>query len=646
VLVKTLRLDGYSYTIAGVMPASFLFPERDVDVWSPIPPDAPYAQNRNSTWYTVIGRLKPGFTPVLASGNLAAVQAQLGREYPKPDADLAVSITPLKELTVASSRESLWLLFGSVSLLLLIACTNIVALLLARSAQRQHEISVRFSLGASRFAILMQLLAESFVLALCGALLGLFLAWTASGAFRALGSGLPRADEMHFDARIAIYALSCSVVVTLLCGLLPALRSTRGGLSRSLSHTGRTQVFSRARLQWMLVGVQVALAVTLLSGAGLLYRSLRELGRVSPGFDASHVLTFHVSASWGESEQMQKLEQRIDRTMEALRSLPGVDSVATSAVLPGVPSQYQTELQFAERETDPEHKMVAESRFISPSYFEAMKIPLLSGESCLAPKFNSAAHVVGQPDTEFGSVYVVVNRSFANTYLHGSTALGRHLRLVGQLLHEGEIRGVVGDAREEGLSHTPGPTVYWCMSAPVPDPFYLVCTRTEPMALAETIRQRIKEIEPGRSVYNLSPLEEHLSDAFAENRLRTILLSFFAGTAVLLACVGLYGTLSYSVNTRRREIGLRLALGAMREQIVGQFLLQGLGVTFLGCLAGSVLAALFARVLSGMLYGVSPWDVATLLSVVLIVLAVSAWASLLPSVRAARVDPMEVLREE
>src|SRR5207244_2384399 len=249
--------------------------------------------------------------------------------------------------------------------------------------------------------------------------------------------------------------------------------------------SSRTQVTTRNPLQWLLVGVQVALAVTLLAGAGLLLRSFQELGRVSPGFDASHVLTFHISASYAETADWKGLTQRIDRTIDSPDSLK--------------------------------------------------------------------------------SINVMVNRSFANTYLGESTALGRHLQEVpiSGLLPPGEIRGIVGDAREEGLNREPGPTVYWCTSASGPDPFYLIRTRTEPMAMAETVRQKIHEIEPARSVFNIAPLTDHLDEAFAENRLRTVLLAFFAATAVSLACVGLYGTLSYSVNVRRREVGLRLALGAL-----------------------------------------------------------------------------------
>jgi putative ABC transport system permease protein len=629
---KKVRIGSESISVVGVMPASFLFPVRDVDLWFPVQMGAPYTLQRDDTWYIAVGRLKPGVSVAQAQANLATVQAQLGKAFPKTDADLAVAIEPLKESTIGGSRRSLWILFASVTLLLLIACTNIIALLLARAAQRQHEISLRFSLGASRGAIVEQLLTEAFLLALSGAALGLLVARGAANVFRALAVDLPRVDEIRLNWRIVSYALGCSVMVTLLCGLLPAIRGTRDAISSSLAQGSRTQVSGRNRLQWLLVGLQVALAVTLLAGAGLLLRSFQELGRVSPGFDSSHILTLHVSASWGETADMPGLTQRVQRVVDSLRSTPGVEAAATAGALPGVPSKYETELKLLEGETDPGRNIVVESRFVSPGYFGTMKIPLLSGELCREdPKTTN----------------ILVNRSFADTYLPRGDAAGRHLETVGvSFALQGEIRGMVGDAREQGLNREPGPTVYWCMSAPMPDPYYLVRTRNDPMTMARTLREKIHEIEPGRSVFAITPLDQHLDDAFSENRLRTVLLAFFAATAVSLACVGLYGTLTYSLSLRRREVGLRLALGAARGEILKRFLLEGLGVSFLGCVAGWMLASVFARSLSGMLYGVSPYDPATLSAVVLLVLLVAGVASLVPAIRASRVEPMEVLRDE
>jgi len=630
---KTLRMgDWKPVTIVGIMPASFLFPVHDVDMWFPVDPNASYARDRTDTWYTVIGRLKKGVTLEQARANLETVQDQLGKQYSKPDADIAVKVEPLKNTIVGDVGSSFWMLFGAVSLLLLIACTNIAALLLARSSHRRHEISIRFALGASRRAVLRQLLTETFLLALAGAALGLIIADAGAKIFQMLAADLPRVGEIHLDATIVFYTLACSVLVTLLCGFFPALRATREGLSVSLAQTSIAQVSSRNRLQWLLVGVQIALAVTLLAGAGLLVRTFEEIARVSPGFEPTHILTFHISASYGETADMKALTHRIDGILDSLRTLPGVSEAATSATLPGVPSGPEAELKIVEGQADPNHKIVADVLAVSPDYFATMQIPLLEGQTCSERPSGAEA---------------MVNRSFANTYFPGSPVVGHHLsQPAQQFLPAGEVRGIVGDAREEGLSHAPQPTVYWCLSAPMPDPNYLVRTHNAPMTMAETIRKRLAQLEPGRSVFDISPLTDHLSETFSENRLRMYLLAFFALTAILLACIGIYGTLSYSVSTRRREIGLRMALGALRGRIARQFLLQGLGVCVLGCVVGLALTLVFGRVLSGMLYGISATDFVTLFAVVLIVLAVATAACLVPAVRAARVDPMIALRYE
>jgi len=629
---KNLRLDGHLTLVVGVMTPSFLFPNREADLWCPIPAGLSYGQARQNNWFVVIGRLKPGVTVAQARANLATVQAQLGRQFPKTDAELSVGVEPLKETTIGNSRRSLWLLFSSVTLLLFIACTNIVALLLSRSAQRHHEISVRFSLGAPRGALIAQLLTETFLLALIGCGLGLFLAAAASDIFRSLAAQLPRVEEIHLDGRIVLYSLACSVVVTLLCGLVPAIRGTRRSLSASLAQSSRSQVSGRNPLQWLLVGAQVALAVTLLAGAGLLLRSFQQLGRVNPGFDAAHILTFQLSMNWGETGDLKKLRQFTDRILETLRATPGVAAAAISVGAPGTPFRYQTELKLTEGRADTEPKIVAENRFVSASYFATMRIPLLAGEVC---------RETGGPPT------LVVNRTFADNYFPGAPVIGHHVQSM-NLGYSGPaaIVGISADARETGLDHLPIPTAYWCAPIAEPGTYFLVRTHNAPMTMAETVRQQIHEIDPARSVYDFAPLEQRFSDALAENRLRTVLLTFFAATALSLACIGLYGTLSYSINVRQREVGLRLALGALRGQIVRQFLWQGLAVCIAGCLAGWALAAASTRLLAGLLYGVSPSDVPTLSAVILLVLVIAAAASLVPAVRAARVEPMQVLRDE
>jgi predicted permease len=630
-LGKKLRVGSFSYSIIGIMPASFAYPNREIDLWAPSPPDAPYALRRDATWFTVVGRLKPGVTLARAQADLATVQARLGQQFPKPDADLTVQSTPLKETIVSDVRDSLWLLYGSVTLLLLIACSNIAALLLARTADREHEISIRFSLGASRRAIVGQLLAEVFSLALLGSLLGLGMAAAATRAFHLLAHTLPRASEINLNPTIVLYSLLCAVATTLLCGLVPALRGTRRDLAQSLARSGRTQTSARNPLQWFLVAVQVTLAVTLLTGAGLLLRSLQQLSRVHPGFDPTHILTFQISGSWHETADMGALTRRIDTTLDTIRSIPGVEAAATAGSLPGVPALYQIEFRL-DGSLDPNRKILADARWVSWGYFDTTRIPLLQGESCRR----------GGPPSD-----VLVNRAFANLYL-GGAALGHNIAAAAynDFSTKGQIRGVVGDAREEGLNTAPVPTVYSCFSAPDPFPNFLVRTHGDPSGLADTIRRSIHQLDPARSVYAIMPLEQHLDDATSGNRLRTILLALFAATAVSLASIGLYGTLNYLGRMRQREVGVRLALGAARSRILTQFLLQGLRVTLIGCIAGLALSLASGRLIAGMLYGVSPVDLTTYIAVLVLILAVATAASLLPAWRAARVDPVQILRQE
>ncbi len=634
VLTRSVRIEGRPYAVVGVMPASFLFADRKVDLWWPYPIDGPEVQNdaknRQLQSYVGVGRLKPGVTPEQARADLEVVQTRLAQVYPETDAEIGVRIVPYRETLVGAARGSLWLLFGAVSVLLLIACTNIAALLLSRAARREHEIALRFSLGAPRAGVAAQLLTETALLALAGAAAGLLVAASAAAAIRAFAPELPRLDEIGIDARILLYTIAASLVVALLCGAFPALRSTR--IALSLAGAGRTQVSARHSLQWLLVGVQMALSVALLAGAGLLLRSVEALSRVDPGFDAARVLAFRVSGSWSEEEDRDRLVQRIEGTLDELGALPGVEAAATSWSLPGVPRQYQIEFQ-AEGRSEAEAPLLAEWRTVAPGYFDTLGIGRVTGEACRRPPGTRAT-----PE-------VMVNRSFADRYFRGRSVLGLHLSWEAAS-QTGRIVGVVGDARELGLDRDPVPTVYACDCAPTPFPWFLVRTQGEPPALAAAVRLKLKQLEPLRSVYDMSPLEQRIGDAYEQNRLRTMLLVLFAAAALSLACLGLYGTLSYAVSLRRREVGLRLALGALPGEIVRQVVGQGLRVVGLACLCGLALALASTRLLSGMLYGVSPSDPLTLAGVLGIVLAVASLAALVPAARASRIEPMRVLREE
>jgi putative ABC transport system permease protein len=629
---KTIRLERSSPVVVGVMPPQFGFPDRDVDVWSVSPLDGPFSKLRDATWFTGVGRLKPGVSLAQARANLAVVQVGLGRQFPKPDAAITVAAAPLKESIVGKVSRSLWLLFGAVSLLLLIACTNIAALLLSRAAAREYETAARLALGASRLAVAGQLLTEVLVLAVTGALLGLGVAGGAAALFRSTVRDLPRVEEMHLNGTVVLYSLLCAVVVTMLCGLVPAVGLARKTLAASLARGGRAQISGRNSLRFLLVGMQVALAVTLLVGAGLLLRSLQKLGKVSPGFEPQQVLAFNVSMNWGETVDQKALKQMSNRLLEGFRTIPGVLAAATTTALPGVPGDYQLELKTTEGRAESEPKLLAQARWVVPGYFATMRIPLASGELCRDVPDRSTA---------------MVNRSFVRRYYGAANVIGQHLAApAGSFTPPAEVVGVVGDARESGLDREPSPTVYWCNTAMQPGTYILLRTRNEPDTLFNAVRTKVHELEPQRSVYNLTSLADHISDAYAENRLRTILLAFFALTAIALASVGLYGTLGYAVSLRQREVALRMAMGALRGSVVRQILREGMAVAVLGCVAGLVLAVLLGRVLASMLYGVSPTDVVTFATVVTTVLVVAGFASFLPALRAARVEPMRALRED
>jgi putative ABC transport system permease protein len=544
---------------------------------------------------------------------------------------------PLKDTVVGTARGSLWLLFASVSVLLLIACTNIAALLLSRATRREQEIAVRFSLGSSRWAVASQVLTETAALASLGAAAGLGVAVAASFALRRIAAGFPRIDEVAVDAPTLLYTLVTVVGVTALCGLAPALRSMPAGGIRA-SRSSRGQVSGRHSLQWLFVGTQVTLSVLLLAGAGLLVRSFQELGSVDPGFDPDPVLTFRVTGSYGEP--FDRRLQSVNAMLEQLRGIPGVEAAATSSPVPGVLNDHSgfemsaQQFMLVEGADAPDQLLQAETRIVSPSYFATMRIPVLAGEPC---RFRV-------PSADAQEREIVVNQAFANRFFAGRSPVGLHIE---QGTLTSRIVTVVGDAREYRLDREPAPTIYACTTAFAYPPLaFLLRTQGDPSALVGAVRQRMKEIEPERSVYDILPLTERMGTEYAQDRLRTALVVLFAAAALSLVCLGIYGTLSYVVSLRRREVGLRVALGALSSTIVAQFVTQALRVVGVACAAGLVLSIGFARAMSGLLYGVSPFDPLTLAVVIVVVIGVAALAAFIPSLRASRIDPMEALREE
>jgi predicted permease len=637
VLARVVRIGEEAIPIVGVMPESFRFPDRDVDLFTPLRYE-PFVLMRGNLWMRGYGRLEPGVSVEQARADLEVIQRRLAEQYPDTDRNVGVYVEALKETTVGSVRGSLWLLFSAVSVLLLIASTNIAALLLARSAKRGQEIAVRLSLGAPPASISSLILVETAVLAVAGALLGLFVALAASAALRRIAPNFPRIEELSLDGGILLYTLAVVVAVTIACGLVPAVRAARVGLSGALTDARRTQVSSRHSLQWLFVGVQVALSVVLLAGAGLLIRSFQELSRVDAGFDASRILSLRIG---GTFEDFGQLAERVALILDELGRLPGVEATAVASPVPGMLDdgsgfQFGIGTLRIDGRDDTEEPARAQTRVVSPSYFDTMQIPLLAGELCRVIPPNT-------PDTP---VEVMVNGAFATRYFGGaSAAVGATLGPVPAVRFR--IAGVVGNAREFALDREAVPTYYPCrMAYATPALAFLVRSRGGPNDIVNTVRAKVKELEPLRAVYDVAPLQERIGNEYADDRLRTSALALFAGTALALACLGVYGTLSYVVSLRRREVGLRVALGAQQRNIVTQFLGKALRVVSVGCGIGIVAALVFSRFISSMLFEVSPGDPLTLGAVVVLVVAVGALAAFLPAWRAARVEPMRVLREE
>ena len=625
---RQLPLGGRSYTIVGIMPASFQAPDATTEVWAPMPP---LTQSRDARILTTFGRLKPGVAAADAEADLTRIQSDLARQYPGTDAGWAARVTPLKDQQVGGIRRALWLLFGAVALVLLAACGNVACLLLADAARREHEIAVRLALGSGRGIVVRQLCLEGLVLACIGAALGLLVADHGARLLRDAAPQLPRLRDVTVDGRIIAFTTALAALTTLLFSLAPAVHATRIDLGRRLAQGGRSVAPGRLGLQRALVVVQVTLAVVLLTGAGLVVRSFDRLQRVSPGFSASNVLAFRISAQW--SERPQAVAARQFRTLERLRAIPGVTAAAFGSVLPAgatfTPEEIRiTELPAAETR-------FAELRMVSGDYFRVLQVPVVQGRSCR------------DDPRQLQSSEILVNRRFADRFFRDENPIGRHV-VTGTASYSrpAEVIGVVSDVRERGLASEPEPMVYLCGLTPYwPDPRYLVRVQDRRVSMA-AIRAAIREIEPARAVYAARPLDEFLAESIAQPRLNALLLSLFAWTTLLLAALGLYGVLSQIVASRRREIGLRMALGARPAQILLSVIAQAATVTGLGIAAGVIGASLLAHVMASLIFGIAPRDPLTFAAVPIVLAIVAAVASIVPARRAAMVDPMAALRDD
>jgi putative ABC transport system permease protein len=635
ILGKQLMLGRGGHPIIGVVPDSVRFPAINVDFWIPSKLPAVVMRSREARFDITVGRLKEGVSMQAAQADLAAVQGNLALQYPATDQNWTAIVEPLKEGSVGGVRQSLWILFGAVSLVLLIACANVACLLLAQANRRGREIAVRFSLGARRGQVIRELLLEAFCLAIPGSLLGLGLALAGSSLFRRAATMVPRADEIHLDWRIVLFTLSLSVVTTVLFGMIPSIRATRNEVAGVLAQGSRTEVQGRHALERLLVAGQIALAIVLLVGSGLLIRTLSRLGRVSLGFEPEHVLAFRVSASWGEVSNNARVALRLYRTLEVVRTIPGVEGSAITIGLPGGGEAYAGQFKIVGRDTDLQgEKLFADMEVATPEYFRVLGIPMLAGHTCEISLDSKTPR------------YILVSNSFAQRFFPGQSPIGHHITTEGNPTPT-EVIAVVSDVRRYGYAKDPKPVLYFCgLPGYFPGPQYLLRTSGDPMRVAEAVREKVRSIEPSRAVYDTKRLSDHVASSLTTTRFQTMLLTSFALTALLLAAIGLYGVTSFLVSQRTREIGLRVALGAQPRQIFAQIVRQGAVMTGAGVTAGLIAAAILSRSIASLLFGVAPVDPITFVAVPLVLSCVAAAALWPPAHRATRVDPIDALRQE
>jgi putative ABC transport system permease protein len=634
VLGRRLILKGQSYPIVGVMPPDFA--PNGVDLWLPAQPSPTMLAMRDARFLTGVGRMKRGVTIAAAQRDLARVQAELGREFPATDRNWSAQVTDLARSRLGDVRQPLLFILGSVAMLLLIAVANTAGLMLAQLQRREHELAIRGFLGATRGQVVIGIVQEVLIIAV----VAIVIAVAADVVLLRVGSAtlaaLPRASGVGIDWRALAVASLCGVGAALACGALPAWRATRGAIAAAIARAGRG-TSSEWRGQGILVAGQIAIATLLLCSTALMLRSYYNLTHENPGFDASHSVTFHVGAAWDEDRPAVGRMQR--DLLGALASLPGVTSAGFANFLPASNAtiRYRVLLQDLASGTGDENLLTVGERSVTSGYFAALGAPLVAGTSC--PDFAVVRN---------GGPKVLVNRRFVATYAGGRNVIGRFLRWEQDRANapNTEIVGVVDDIREDNLRAPAVPYVYSCLGpGEWPDPEYVVRTAGDPRALVGAIRATVRRLEPTRVLFGLTTLDDDLDATLGETRVQTGLISAFGLAAVVLAVIGLYGLVALAVTTRRREIGIRIALGAAPRRVVWELAVRVAWLLAGGAAGGLLMTIIAQRQLRAMVFGVAPLDPATLAGAVLGVAVAAGIATVLPAWRAARIDPVGAMRE-
>jgi predicted permease len=635
VIGKTIVLSGEAQTVIGVMPSGFRVGMLDPDLYLPMPIDRQRPDAIGSHSFDCYGRLRPGVSIEAVRAEMNVIAGRLGREYPM-DRDWTAAVESLRDHLTADSRPVLLLLQGVVAFILLIVSSNVAGLLLTRSIGRRGELAVRLSLGASRLRLVQSLAIESLVLSCAGGATGLLLGSWASRLLyhltRAAGS-LGQVQEAHLDSRVLAFTAGVSLLATLLCSLVPAWQVSRFDLQTTLRGGSRRASETRVHrhLAGTLVVSQVALAVVLLIGAGLLLRTFSHLLKVQLGFQPERVLTMQMLILGDESQRANKVEAILDR----IRSLHDVRAAGTIQYLPLGPTSGTGFYIEGQPEPAPSEKPIAEASLVSRGYFAAMGIPVLEGRT-----FDELDRI-GSPRV------CLINGAFARRFFPGQDPIGRRVIVSWTNQAPTEIVGVVGDIRQDGITDGPKPTVFMAQAqVPAYITHLVVRTSVDPNGLVNAIKQSVHEVDKGQSVAEIKTMDEYLSESLARPRMYSAMVAAFASLALMLAAIGVYGVISYSVGRRTHEIGIRVALGARRSAVLGLVMKQGLRLTLTGTIVGIIGALAFTRFLSSFLYGVTATDPLTFFAVCLLLTAVALLATWLPARRAAKVDPMVALRYE
>jgi putative ABC transport system permease protein len=640
VVGRKVQVESRPATIIGVMPPGFYFRNRDTDFWETVGLDPARDYRKSSGRYMLcVGRLRAGVRPQQAQTEMTAIARRLEAEYPRFDTHWSVNVEPFREALVTEVRTSLLVLLGAVGLLLAVACANVANLLLARYTARRREISVRAAIGAGRGRVVRQLLTEGLSLGLAGGILGMALArWAVMGVIALAPADLTRHLAVEIDLRVLLFAVAVSLATGLIFGLAPSLVSLREDMTRGLREDSRSSTGRGGRARSLLVGAEVALSVMLLCGAGLLFRTLIGLQAVKPGLNAENVLTFSVQIPTARYREPAQRAQFFQRAVESVERLPSVASASAVSFLPFVGMAAGTGLTIAGRPpARPGELPTATIRTVMPGYFATMGIPLLKGRV-----FDSADNTLDSP------YRFVVSQSFADKYFPGEDVVGRQISVnMDDRNPFGEIVGVVGDVKEGAVNHEPSPTVYYIHAHLVYTGMVFVArTKGDPLLLAGPVRTAIHRIDDSLPVAQMRTMDAVVRETFARQKFSAMLLGGFSAVSLLLAAVGIYGVLAYSVTERTREIGLRVALGAEPRRIVALVLGNGMLMVVSGAALGLGAAVALSGLLRGLLFGVEPHDIATFAAVPAVLIAVAALAAYVPARRASRMDPTEALRAE